>query len=135
MIPCRSGASMIQLSKRRFSTTPRLRAALDAYPDLGALGNDVARHHTAHAADVSLPITTAACAVWWRATSFPRAPRSGYASRAARSRGVVENLRFDNWIMDAPLRQGIMVTNLLREHPRRAGLRAHSDLPQHRHQQ
>ena len=36
----------------------------------------------------------------------------GIRIKSGRSRGgVVENLRFDNWIIDSPLRQGIMVTN------------------------
>src|SRR5262249_58961561 len=35
----------------------------------------------------------------------------GIRIKSGRSRGgVVENLRFDNWIIDSPLKQGILVT-------------------------
>ena len=36
----------------------------------------------------------------------------GIRIKSGRSRGgIIENLRFDNWIIDSPLRQGILVTN------------------------
>jgi polygalacturonase len=36
----------------------------------------------------------------------------GIRIKSARSRGgVIENLRFDNWVIDSPLKDGIMVTN------------------------
>ena len=60
----------------------------------------------------------------------------GIRIKSGRSRGgVVENLRFDNWVIDHPLKDGILVTNYYVRIPAGAGFRADTCIPQHRHQQ
>ncbi len=60
----------------------------------------------------------------------------GIRIKSGRSRGgVVENLRFDNWVIDSPLKRRNSGDQLLRPDSPRARLRAHAHLPQYFDQQ
>ena len=60
----------------------------------------------------------------------------GIRIKSGRGRGgTVENLRFDNWVIDSPLKQGIDGYELLRRGSAGACLRTNACLPEHHDQQ